>query len=252
MSVIARLLKSEGGLESELHAKSPIELEFLLGTEMDSGTLRYLKTEARSKGMVAPLAHYNVSVVLSSTEFETFWYVGTDSRALVRADDGEQGIYSHEVALVEPSKILEGVLIDGIGVTQPEAVDKRDSLFDVVTRLLDIVPFDYAQSETPQYSLTVENKVVYALKNTLSPQFKWNTQTTLWECLVQIGAVIDAIPRLTYSDHYTVITFDFINAFDNEADAIETYTTNATGESVAEGQYNTRLRSIVENVLENE
>ena len=69
---------------------------------------------------------------------------------------------------------------------------------------------------------------------------------------MQIGAVIDAIPRLTNSGNYTTITFDFINAFDNEVDAIETGATNATGESVAEGQYNTRLRSIVENVLENE
>ena len=176
MSVEARLLKNEGGLESELRAKSPIDLVFQLGAELDSGTLRYLKTEAHGKGMVAPLAHYNVSVRYSPTEWEIFWYVGTDNRALARADDDEQGIYSHEVALVEPSKTLEGVLIDGIGVTQPEAVDKRDSLFDVVTRLLDIVPFDYGQSETAQYSLTVENKVVYALKNIKSPQFKWNTQ----------------------------------------------------------------------------
>lgn len=250
MSVTARLLKENTA--ENLKAKSPIELEFLLGAEMDSGTLRYLKTETSDKGMVAPLAHYNVSVALSSSDFEIFWFAGTDSRALVMSEDGGQGIYAHEVALVEPSKILEGVLIDGVGVTQPEAVAERDSLYDVVTRLLGTVPFDYAQNATPLYKLTVENKVVNALQATQSPQFKWNTQTTLWECLVQIAAVIDAIPRLTESGNYTVITFDFINAFDNEVDAIGTYTTNATGENVSEGQYNTRLRSIVENVLENE
>ena len=245
------MLNNEGTLKSELKGRSPIELTFQLGAELDGGTLRYLKTERNDKGIVAPLAHYNVSVRNSSSQFEIFWYVGTDSRALVRTEDDEQGIYSHEVALAEPSKMLEGVLIDGCGVTQPETVSERDNLYDVIVRLLSTAPFDYSRNEAPLYGLTAERKVVQALKNVKSPQFKWNTQMTLWECLVQIGAVVDSIPRLTNSDNYTIVTFDFINAFDNEVETIRDEATNTIGENIAEGQYNTRLRSIVENLMEN-
>lgn len=254
MSITARLLKNEGGSDV-LEAKSPIELVFQLGAEMDSGTVRYLKTEKEAKGVVAPLAHYNVSVVSPdpNVPFEIYWFVGTDSRALVRTEENGQALYSHEVALVEPSKVLEGVLIDGLGVTQPEAVADRDSLYDVVVRLFSTTPFDYAQETGNYFTLTSNNEVLTALKSVKSPEFKWNTQTTLWECLVQIGAVIDAIPRLVNAaNKYIIVTFDFINAYENEVEAIDDATENAVGESVEESQYNSRLRSIVENLLEEE
>ena len=164
------------------------------------------------------------------------------------------GIYSHQVSLTEPSKLLQGVMIDGFAVTQPEEYDKRDTLYAVVNRLLAVTPFDGVNDATQMFSLTNNTAVVNALAGIKSPQFKWNTQTTLWECLLQVGAVIDAIPRLvadTYGN-YTVVTFYFVNAYSNYADSIDDSATNIVGESVDESLYSTALSAVVENLRENE
>ena len=166
------------------------------------------------------------------------------------------GIYSHQVSLTEPSKLLQGVMIDGFAVTQPEEYEKRDTLFSVINRLLAVTPFDYVNESTPMFHpniSTTEANVLSAL-SVKSPEFKWNTQTTLWECLLQVGAVIDAIPRLVPDSkgNYTVITFDFVNAYNNYVDAIDDGETNAVGESMDESLYNTALSAVVENLRENE
>lgn len=243
------------------------------------------------------------------------------------------GIYSHRLSMTEPSKLLQGVMIDGFGVTQPEqlypmkivASDSSDitsekdgtnsykhtasgtvtfsstvkactivgdsnyngvsivalpngntvswtaiwqnnlagyggaiynvtitatlvdSLLDVVKRLFKTATFD----ETV-FTLTADTKVTNALAAVASPEFKWNTQTSVWECLVQIGAVIDAIPRLVEdaSGNLTVVTFEFVNSWDNVLETLDDGSTNVIGESVEESQYNTSLSSIVENLRE--
>lgn len=251
-----------------------------------------------------------------------------------------RSVYLHEVSLTEPSKLLQGVMIDGFGVTQPNKVTaktatkiaKQDSrisseanalrymhkaegkiksyrnfvtiksvtgsvanstptayydditheivwsvqwydinasyaqpytvtitydykrtnektLEDVVERLLSVSPFD-----SPKYSLTEQSDVRLTLSSVIAPEFKWNTQTTLWECLLQIGAVIDAVPRLVMDKDgkYTVVTFDFVNAFGNKADNISDQWTNADGQNINEGLYNTALSAVVENLRESD
>ena len=164
-------------------------------------------------------------------------------------DSNDDNIYSHQVALTEPSKLLQGVMIDGFGVTQPEAYDSRKNLYEVVKRLLAVTPFD-----GQRFTLTNDKKVYSVLQSVVSPEFKWNTQTSLWECLLQVGAVIDAIPRLIRDDddNFTVITFDFVNANVGEVDSLADEATNAFGENVDESLYNTALSSVVENLRENE
>lgn len=163
------------------------------------------------------------------------------------------GVYSHQVSLTEPSKLLQGVMIDGFGVSQPENYDDRQTLKAVVDRLLDVTPFDDAQSK-PTYKLTDNSAVVNALKAVKSPEFKWNTQASLWECLVQVGAVIDAMPMLVADSkgEFTIVTFEFVNAYENEVTSIDDGLTNAFGESVDERLYNSALSSIVENLREND
>lgn len=94
--------------------------------------------------------------------------------------------------------------------------------------------------------------MILVLNNTVAPQFKWNTQTSLWECLVQIGAVIDAIPRLIRATNgqFIVVTFSFVNVYATEVNAIYDGATNVVGENVEEGQYNTAFSAIVENLME--
>lgn len=313
---------------------SPIVVENQLDVSLDSGTLNYIKTELNGEELNEPLAGYTVGI-----GGKTFEFIGMDSRALLRKNVSGQSIYKHQVSLTEPSKLLQGVLIDGFGVSQPEEVMtvsetktvKQDSpiqsianmgryahraegaiktsekvtgilsvqgstpnttptahydkeiseiiwnvqwydstpsygnpytvtivftceylnastLEDVVEHLLTVNPLDGSI-----YSLTAENAVRAALRSVIAPEFKWNTQTTLWECLLQIGAVIDAMPRLVSNSNgnYTVVTFEFVNTYGNAVENISDQWTNADGQNVEESQYNTTLRSLVENLREN-
>lgn len=240
--------------------KSPIELEEQLDLSLDSGIVKYLLWQgeyiygsSRVQGLNPQLAQCAIDVDNSGGEKVRFDFVGIDSRALVKKTVNAS-LYSHHIALTEASKLLQGVLIDGLGVTQPEELDTRKTLLDVVNRLLNTNPFDYSRTTNKQFALTDDTNVVAALTAVKSPEFKWNTQTTIWECLSQVGAVIDAMPRLVAdaTGNYTVVTFEFVNAFGNEVLSVDDAVTNAIGENVDESQYNTALSAIVENLRESE
>lgn len=221
---------------------------------VSGGSVKEIVSVTGSMQNTFPNAHYdgkqivwNVLWTNTSNYGNDFPYDVTITYVLERAHN--QSIYSHQVALTEPSKLLQGVMIDGFGVSQPEDYASRKTLYDVVNRLLAVTPFD-----GQRFTLTKDVTVEKALKAVKSPEFKWNTQTTLWECLLQVGAVIDAMPRLVADsdDNYTVITFDFVNASVGEVNWIDDGLTNALGENVNESQYNTALSAIVENLRENE
>lgn len=241
--ITVTLKESTQTVDLSTRTTSPISIDNKLDTSLDSGTLNYLKTEQDGKGLSEPLAGYTVGI-----GGKTFEFIGMDSRALLRKNVSGQNIYKHQVSLTEPSKLLQGVLIDGFGVSQPEDYEKRQTLLEVADRLLATTPFD---GQT--FVLTNDDAVKAAMSAVKSPEFKWNTQTTLWECLLQIGAVIDAMPRLVSDSNgnYTVVTFEFVNTYGNAVENISDQWTNADGQNVEENQYNTTLRSLVENLREN-
>lgn len=244
----------ESNNDVSLNSKTitPIVIDEQLNTELDSGTISYLTTEPDSKELNEALARYSIGIehiVDGNSQNEQFDFVGMDSRALLRKGTDGQSVYKHQVSLTEPSKLLQGVMIDGLGVTQPEDYNSRKTLKDVVERLFAVTPFDERR-----FWLTSDETVVNVLSEIIAPEFKWNTQTSLWECLLQVGAVIDAMPRLVAdgSGNYTIVTFDFVNANGREATDISDTFTNVEGQSIDESLYNTALSSIVENLRENE
>lgn len=235
-------LKDKGDVvDLSVNTCAPVELEFQRDTSLDNGTLKYIRTEQVNSPLNDALAPYVVEY-----QGNFFEFIGMDSRALLRVKEDGEAMYKHQIALTEPSKLLQGVLIDGFAVSQPEELAERKTLFEVAARLLAVNPLDNSV-----YTLTTDTTVVNALKGVKSPEFKWNTQTTLWECLLQVGAIIDAIPRLTgdANGDYTVVTFDFINEMGNEAEIIDGQT-NVAGENMEESEYNTALSSVLENVRE--
>ena len=249
MSVRVELNKAQ-----YLQALCPVTITEQLSTELDGGDLKYLITEPKTEGVQAPLSQYTVTVTDTTGATETFQFVGTDTRALIAATDANNGVYKHSVSLTEASKFLQGIMIDGLAVSQPEEESERSNLLTVVNRLLAVTPFDNSRSAV-RFTLDLTGNAYYGylmLVNTVSPQFRWNTQTTLWECLVQVGAVIDAIPRITAdaNGNFTEIAFDLINTYDYEVQDLYDGADNAEGDSVEEGQYNTALSAIVENLME--
>ena len=214
---------------------SPVRWAERLSEEFDSGTVTYYSTQSTVN---PPLDGYELIVGTRTLDF-----IGTEEVAKVK-----NGLYKHTVYLTEPTKLLEGTLIDGFAVTQPETNENRKTLYDVIERLLAVNPFDGSI-----YTITTEQSVVNALLGAISPQFRWNTQTTLYECLMEVGAVINAIPRLLKDSagEFTVVSFDFINAYKQAATSpFTTDNVNAYGESVDEAQFNSRLAAVVENLIE--
>lgn len=98
-------------------------------------------------------------------------------------------IYSHE--LVEPTRALMGLTIDGRKVTQPIDGSEKKTLLQVVEGLLST----YQLLKSDELSkFEVEHS---ELLDRESPEFHWECGTLLWECLLDIGNVINCIPRLT-------------------------------------------------------
>lgn len=235
-----------------LHGIVPLDLRWRLNEQLDGGTANYIKTEDKALGANTPLDKYSVTI-----DNETFEFVGMDSFAVwkrqkaSRTDEsGNVSFYiaeirKHQLALTEPTKLLQGVMIDGFQVTQPNPPTK--TLKDVVTRVLKYSPFD-----GQRFYLTTDTTIVSVLTATISPEFRWNTQTTLFEVLQDIGAVINAIPRLVSGTNgeFTVVTYDFVDDYGTAVTDLADGFTTDTGNSVDGDQYNSELTAVVENLTE--
>lgn len=211
-----------------------------LSEEFDGGTVTYYSTSGE---MNAPIDKYELIVSREGSALtDAYDFIGTEEVAKVK-----NGLYKHVVYLTEPTKLLEGVLIDGFAVSQPKTESLRQTLYEVVTRLLAVTPFDESI-----YTLTTQSSIVGVLQAAISPEFRWNTQTTLFECLMEVGAVINAFPRLTKDGNgeFTVVTFDFINEYGQEMATSPFADVSAYGESVDEEQYHSKLAAVVENLIE--
>lgn len=235
-----------------LHGIVPLDLQWRLNEQLDGGTANYIKTEDKALGANTPLDKYSVTI-----DNETFEFVGMDSfavwkrkRASRTDESGNVSFYTaeirkHQLALTEPTKLLQGVMIDGFQVTQPNPPTK--TLKDVITRVLKYSPFD-----GQRFYLTTDTTVVSVLTATISPEFRWNTQTTLFEVLQDIGAVINAIPRLVSGSNgeFTIVTYDFVDDYGTAVTDLADGFTTDTGNSVDGDQYNSELTAVVENLTE--
>ena len=246
------------------HVQQPITKNQRLDRELDSGDFSYLKRDTLCDDRIsAPLSNYRITLSDGENAPVTVEFIGTDTRALLRGKIGKgdtsdtASLFRHSVMLTEPTKLLEGVLIDGMAVTQPEDVVSRKSLYAVLKRLFMVASLVKSEMEQ-KYFLADNEAVENILKNTVSPQFKWSTQTTLWECLCDIGSVIDAIPRLVMDEsegfgtkgEYIIVTFDLINEMTEQMTQLLDEHTIDYGAGIVDDQYNTQLRSVLENVKE--
>ena len=210
---------------TEQEAVFPVIQTQRLDRELDDGEVKVIDTN----GLHAPLFMCKI---------DDTYYVGNDTTSIIKGDLAE-----HSFQLTEPSKILQGYQIEGLGVTQPSDLSQRKSLYSVLERLL--------RANKGDFTITTDTKVVGVLQGVISPQFLWNYQTLLWECLCDIGDVIDAIPRLVYKDgRFKEITFDFVNESETVVEEMVDDYTTSVGATVDEAQYNSQMSAIVANIVE--
>lgn len=106
-----------GGVEYD-YCAVPFKFENVLDATLDTATLQVDRVSAN---IIPPLTPVNLAVKSNSAwggeQSVTFEYV-------VSADEAEEspvgsGLYRHQLVLVEPTKISEGVICDSLCVTHP-------------------------------------------------------------------------------------------------------------------------------------
>lgn len=172
--------------------------------QLDTGTIQVISTEESLS--FADFCPVLVEVKETDDIKKTMQFCGFKSLEKRGAN-----YYIHSIELVEPTRLLMGIIIEGKKITQPIDGSAKKSLYTVLLRLLQT--FETKElGIAPRLQPYVSDKVGELLRNTISPEFHWEAGTLLWECLCDIGNVINAIPRLVYAyGELKGIDFDLIN-----------------------------------------
>lgn len=175
-----------------------------LDEQLDTGTIQVISTEESLS--FADFCPILVKVEDLDGTKKTMQFCGFKSLEKRGAN-----YYVHTIELVEPTRLLMGIIIEGKKITQPIDGSTKKSLYRVLSSLLQT--FETKElGFPPRISTYVSDKVGELLRNTISPEFHWEAGTLLWECLCDIGNVINAIPRLVYAyGEMKGIDFDLIN-----------------------------------------
>lgn len=122
--------------------------------------------------------------------------------------------YKHTVELIEPTRWLMGLTVDGLKVTQPIGTATKKTLYDVLVRVLKCYNTKQAD-KAGQLIFTIDEGTKTVLEAVTSPEFEWSAGTLLYEVLQDIADVVNCMPRLTASTVATqerlVLVFDKVN-----------------------------------------
>lgn len=200
--MILNIYKAQNGEWQSVNAFYPVMFSHKINLEFDSGAFNSFELGTRE---IKPYTLVKIEVGDTANALDTFYFYTTPSESW-RPTERNQIAWQ----LVEPAKELQGVFLDGITSTYIDGAQK--TLLTVVQRLLRVTPLR-KEGQAQKYTLTTDLAVVERL-TAYAPEFRWSAQTSLWEALVDIGACINAIPRLTANGNATkfdTITFDFVN-----------------------------------------
>lgn len=133
-----------------------------------------------------------------------------------------KGYYYHHITLCEVTRILMGISVDGMRITQPITGNKK-TLYNVLEKIIGNYTLFMTGEWNPLQISISDGDIETLLNNTESPEFSWSAGTLLWEVLCDIGNVINAIPRAYYdshgiSDNKISITFDPVNKSETETE----------------------------------
>ena len=206
---------NEGNMGTSYPVSNRVTADFRLDEQLDTGSAMIITDSAEPIPPMTPsrLTFSDDEAVTAKNflRFPAYCFDTVEVRS--------QGYCAHNLTLVEPTRLLMGILIDGMKVTQPQDGTAKDSLYTVADRLLRVCRL--TKGGTPQKIwLTDDEETVALLQNTDSPEFSWEAETQLWECLKDIGSVINCMPRLTVEHSTASFTFDTI-VFDKINDVTE-------------------------------
>jgi hypothetical protein len=183
---ITMLINTGNGFE-EFPVLNKFIMDERLDEELDGGNTT---TKAKTPSKIPTFA----DTIVSLTDGETTQTSGFFCFPTAEKRAGEY--YAQTLELVEPTRWLMGLTIDGLAVTQPieGSAENRKTLFDTLSRVLSNYK-TRAQGDTVNFIVSAST---YALLSSVeSPEFSWEGGTLLWEVLCAIADVVDCVPRLS-------------------------------------------------------
>lgn len=172
---------------------------------LDSAVLTIPRsTRKENYGRFAPL-HI---VVSDGTNSIDRWYVTYETRSELESF-GSTPRYTHTLALIEPTKLLEKYIVGSLTFTQPLG-GSRYSLKDVVNRILNVTPMVRYSILSSSRVLTLDTTLGNFLDNIEAPQL-YLDKKNMREAFIETFKYVNAIPRLTYDGTNWVLNADFIN-----------------------------------------
>lgn len=183
---ITMLINTGNGFE-EFPVLNKFIMDERLDEELDGGNTT---TKAKTPSKIPAFA----DTIVSLTDGETTQTSGFFCFPTAEKRAGEY--YAKTLELVEPTRWLMGLTIDGLAVTQPikGSAEIRKNLFDTLSRVLSNYK-TRAEGDTVNFIVSADT---YALLSAVeSPEFSWEGGTLLWEVLCAIADVVDCVPRLS-------------------------------------------------------
>ena len=208
-----KLYIAKDGKWYELPVYNRAEFDERLDEQLDSGTIQTIN---RNNTTYEDYSLYRVLTTDVDGESKEESYFGFDT-----VEQRGKDYYIHTIELVEPTRIVMGIPIDGCKVTQPIEGEKK-SLYDIVFDLISgfLSKAKLISTDNPEYTfLEYASDVVEKMKEIPSPEFHWECGTLLWECLCDVGNVINCIPRVRFVGTNTKRMFiDFVPVNDITAE----------------------------------
>lgn len=242
MSILAKAKIKNNGKMQDIHVYNRYSFSERIDGILSSGTFQNV-----SDSNSMPYRHMSsISFKLTDgeTEISTCGY-SYDTMSVIKKNE----LYQHDIAFVEASKALQGVQIDGMSVVQPLEKSERKTLYDVLLRLIRNMRLRRVGEEEPYI---IDPAVVPMLSAVKSPQFQWESKNLFWECLRDIGSVVNSIPKLLQdeNDRYRVISFLPVNEV---KDILMTLGYESSADGISEENTASALYSVAQNVIsENE
>jgi len=215
-----------------LHAET-ISIVEKLSEELDSGAVT-IPVSSRA-------THYKrwskVTILMDNVETGLILW-GDKVDVVIK---GVTPYYSHTLTLIEPTKILERVMVPSITFTQP-----LDSTFytmaDVIQRIIDVAPVEKTSLLVSTRACVMSAALVARLNTIDAPQF-FIRKSNMREVFIQVLAYVNAVPRLGLDG---VLDADFLNEIDGE---IVIDSTIGYQQSASSEDYATSMESYVDNVI---
>jgi hypothetical protein len=209
-----------------------------LDEELDSGTIIFYNA---IESEYAPMSLVEVYIKNNQT-VDQYFLINSDQVLLTSKD---LNIYQHTITLIEPTKLLERMIVDNVAFTQPTNVDlTRYTLTDVLNRIKDITPLETSEKHTATRRFSFNSELLNEF-NIKAPQFFFSN-SNLFQVLAEIFKYRNSIPRIaTYTNNLPVVSADDFNKVLNVINTLTGYNEKARSNNVE--NYVNKVETNIEN-----